>query len=94
MGRHTLCCNFRYAIHGTYNPKRDSYAISIWTRCHIKFDLRSKLATNKRRKQALIKKNNIRKNNKRIKHIYNIGDLVLLKKNQITKYGQNAYQGP
>ena len=48
----------------------------------------------KKNKQDLIKKNNQRKNNKRKEHQYKVDDLVLLKNPTITKFGQNAYQGP
>ena len=61
--------------------------------CHIKFDLRSKLAINLKTQKSVNLKNNICENNKRIKHTYNKGDLVSLKNAQITKYGQDAYQG-
>ena len=46
------------------------------------------------RKQRLIKENNKRENAKRRAHTYTIGDSVLIKKDQPSKYGSDAYAGP
>ena len=48
----------------------------------------------KQRKQNLINKNNANENNKRTKHNYKIQDLVLVKNEQSTKFGKDAYNGP
>ena len=48
----------------------------------------------KQRKQELINKNNANENNKRIPHEYKAQDLVLVKNEQTTKFGKNAYNGP
>jgi transposase InsO family protein len=45
------------------------------------------------RKQNLINKNNMRENSNRIKHVYNINDLVLLKRGTENKY-EAPYTGP
>jgi len=45
------------------------------------------------RKQRLIKENNKRENAKRRAHTYTIGDSVLIKKDQPSKYGSDAYAG-
>ena len=42
----------------------------------------------------MINKNNARENLKRIKHVYKVNDLVLVKNERSTKYGQDAYNGP
>ena len=47
----------------------------------------------KQRKQALIDKNNKRENAKRIMHVYQVGDKVLLKRGTENKY-ESPYQGP
>ena len=46
------------------------------------------------RKQRIIHQNNIRENSKRKPHKYNIGDQVLQKAAENTKYGGPAYIGP
>ena len=46
------------------------------------------------RKQTLINKNNQRENSRRIPYQYQVGDLVLIKAAQSTKYGTDAYYGP
>ena len=46
------------------------------------------------RKQKLIKKNNERENRTRKVHQYKTEDLVLIKNEQSTKYGNTAYSGP
>ena len=46
------------------------------------------------RKQKLIKKNNERENRTRKVHQYKTEDLVLIKNEQSTKYGNIAYSGP
>jgi hypothetical protein len=48
----------------------------------------------KDRKQKLIQQNNKRKNAKRIPHTYHVGDEVLIKQDQNTKFGSNPYKGP
>ena len=48
----------------------------------------------KDRKQQLIKQNNKRENSKRIPHQYRIGDEVLIKQDQNSKFGTNPYKGP
>ena len=46
------------------------------------------------RKRKLIQRNNKRENNARIPHTYAVGDKILIKNAQSTKYGTNAYSGP
>lgn len=46
------------------------------------------------RKRLLIEKNNKRENSKRSAHAYKVGDQVLIKQPQNTKYGENPYKGP
>ena len=48
----------------------------------------------KQRKQNLINKNNAKENSKRINHTYKVQDLVLVKNEQSTKYGKDAYNSP
>ena len=48
----------------------------------------------RKRKQKLIAINNKRENAKRLQHTYQIGDRVLIKQAQNTKYGSDAYDGP
>ena len=47
----------------------------------------------KQRKQKIINLNNQRENAKRRKHVYNVGDLVLLTRGTENKY-ESPYQGP
>ena len=46
------------------------------------------------RKQEAINKNNAKENSKRIQYEYKINDQVLVKNQQSTKFGQDAYNGP
>ena len=46
------------------------------------------------RKQEAINKNIAEENSKRIQHEYKINDQVLVKNQQSTKFGQDAYNGP
>ena len=46
------------------------------------------------RKQACINENNVRENNERIPHTYNVGDRILIKNDPNRKFGTNAYAGP
>ena len=48
----------------------------------------------RKRKQKLIAINNKRENAKRLQHTYQVGDRVLIKQAQNTKYGSDAYDGP
>ena len=48
----------------------------------------------KERKQQLIKQNNKRENSKRAPHQYQVGDEVLIKQDQNTKFGTDPYKGP
>ena len=48
----------------------------------------------KERKQKLIRAGNVRENRTRIPYDYKIGDKVLIKNEQSTKYGNTAYSGP
>lgn len=59
---------------------------------NIQFRADWKLITD--RKQKLIKQNNKRENAKRLLHTYNVGDEVLIKQDQNTKFGTNPYKGP
>ena len=45
-------------------------------------------------KQALINKGNKKENYKRQSHVYNTGDMILLKNMKETKFNQDAYIGP
>ena len=47
-----------------------------------------------KRKQKIIKRNNDKENRSRLVHKYKTGDLVLIKNEQTTKYGNTAYSGP
>ena len=46
------------------------------------------------RKQRIINKNNAKENSKRIDYTYRVGQLVLVKVDQSTKYGSDSYLGP
>ena len=46
------------------------------------------------RKRKLIERNNKRENSKRISHTYQVGDQILIKQRQETKFGRNPYKGP
>ena len=48
----------------------------------------------KKQKQKKIRKNNIIENKKHILHVYKVNDLVLVKNQQSTKFGQDTYNGP
>ena len=45
-------------------------------------------------KKETINKNNSKENSKCIQHEYKINDQVLVKNQQSTKFGQDAYNGP
>ena len=45
-------------------------------------------------KKAAIEHNNKRENAKRMRYTYQVGQEVLVKADQSTKYGSNAYMGP
>ena len=45
-------------------------------------------------KQQLIKQNNKWENSRRIPHQYKIGDKVLIKQDQNSKFGSDPYKGP
>jgi hypothetical protein len=59
---------------------------------NIQFRADWKLITD--RKQKLIKQNNKRENAKRLQHTYRVGDEVLIKQDQNTKFGTDPYKGP
>ena len=48
----------------------------------------------KLRKQNAINRNDAKENSKRVHHEYKVNDQVLVKHQQSTKFGQNAYNGP
>ena len=48
----------------------------------------------KERKARIIRANNIKENKRRIPHQYHVGDAILIKNDQRTKYGADAYDGP
>ena len=48
----------------------------------------------KARKQKLIRQNNQRENSKRIPHVYQVGDRVLVEQDPNRKHGENRYKGP
>ena len=48
----------------------------------------------KERKQHLIKYNNEKENSKRIPHVYQNGDKILLERVRATKHGERQYDGP
>ena len=48
----------------------------------------------KERKQKLIKQNNKRENSKRSPHQYQVGDEILIKQDQNTKFGTDPCKGP
>ena len=45
-------------------------------------------------KQEAINKNNAKENSKRVQHKYKVNNQVLVKNQQSTKFGQDAYYGP
>jgi hypothetical protein len=59
---------------------------------NIQFQANWKLI--KDRKQRLINQNNKRENSKRIPHLYKVGDEILIKQDQNSKFGSNPYKGP
>ncbi len=48
----------------------------------------------KARKQDIIDQNNERENSRRVPYDYHVGDKVLMRTEQKTKYGTNPYEGP
>ena len=48
----------------------------------------------RQRKQNVIRQNNIRENAKRTLHTYTVGDKVMMKRHNQTKYGGPQYEGP
>ena len=46
------------------------------------------------KKQKLINLNNARENRKRIPHDYNIGDMILVSRNERSKHGEREKNGP
>ena len=46
------------------------------------------------RKQVAINKNNTKANSKRVQHKYKVNNQILVKNQQSTKFGQDAYNGP
>ena len=46
------------------------------------------------RKQKIIRQNNKRENSKRIPHTYNVNDKVLFRRDDLSKYGQDPWDGP
>ena len=46
------------------------------------------------KKQKLINENNKKENEKRIEYQYNVGDKIMLKTEDKTKYGRDQYEGP
>ena len=45
-------------------------------------------------KRKLIERNNKRENSKRIAHTYQVGDQILIKQRQETKFSRHPYRGP
>ena len=52
------------------------------------------MAKVKENKSTLIRRNNERENNKRIKYTYTVGQKVIIKTEQSRKYGKDPYEGP
>ena len=48
----------------------------------------------RKRKQRIINENNQRKNDKRLAHEYQVGDLILYHVPTTNKYGKSPWQGP
>ncbi len=46
------------------------------------------------KKQKVINANNSRENLKRTPHTYQVGDMIMIKTESNTKYGQDPYEGP
>ena len=46
------------------------------------------------KKQKLINENNKKENEKRIEYEYKVGDKIMLKTEDKTKYGRDQYEGP
>jgi RNase H-like domain found in reverse transcriptase/Reverse transcriptase (RNA-dependent DNA polymerase)/Integrase zinc binding domain len=59
---------------------------------NIQFQANWKMIKN--RKQHLIQQNNKRENSKRTPHNYQVGDEVLIKQDQNSKFGSDPYKGP
>ena len=59
---------------------------------NISHDACWKIIKDKKQKQII--KNNARENKSRIDHTYKIGDQVLIKNEQSSKYARQAYSGP
>ena len=60
----------------------------------LRMEFQADWNTIRARKQARINENNVRENQKRIPHTYNVGDRILIKNNPKQKFGTNAYAGP
>ena len=48
----------------------------------------------RQRKQKLILTNNQRENMKRVEHEYHVNDKILIKNDELSKYGSNPWTGP
>jgi len=48
----------------------------------------------RQRKQLLINQNNQKENQKRIPHLYKVGDKVLYRIDSLSKYSGNPFEGP
>ena len=48
----------------------------------------------RQRKQEMIRRNNIKENSKRIMHEYQIGDQILVRNDDLSKYGSSPWEGP
>ena len=42
----------------------------------------------------MIRRNNIKENAKRIEHDYQVGDKILVRNNDLAKYGTDPWEGP
>ena len=89
-----LGSHFRNAVHRPYYHAGNAYATSVWAWCNTKVNFDANWQLIKQQKQNLINKNNAKENSKRTPHDYKVKDLVLVKNEQSTKFGKDAYNGP
>ena len=82
----------RATVHTTLQATPSQLVFGRDSMLNITHDTNWKLI--KERKQKLIRAGNVRENRTRIPHDYKIGDKVLIKNEQSTKYGNTAYSGP
>ena len=82
----------RATVHTTLQATPSQLVFGRDSMLNITHDTNWKLI--KERKQKMIRAGNVRENCTRIPYDYKIGDKVLIKNKQSTKYGNTAYSGP